>query len=217
MESKRDILKFLSQIGVDTRFISYTPNRIFIDNLRFSKFSRRREEIFNNHFNDIEIIRSGLFQKICVKSSKILSKSLNPRDKVYIADSNNGYDILIDLILEPYTRKYGISIIDSENDYYDKIAISLNLEEEVSNVFNDILSGDKIKTFNTRSSDNLKTIYPLIYISSSLIEDFLNQFFSELSIEKKEYLSNSLMDFLDPLIPDYKENVLKSANYVNKN
>ena len=41
--SKKDVLKFLKIIGVDTRFISYTPERIYINNLRFSKFSRKRE------------------------------------------------------------------------------------------------------------------------------------------------------------------------------
>jgi hypothetical protein len=37
--SKRDVLKYLKIIGVDTRFISYTPQKIYINNLRFSKFS----------------------------------------------------------------------------------------------------------------------------------------------------------------------------------
>ena len=42
--SKKDVLKYLKIIGVDTRFISYTPNKIYINNLRFSKFSRKRQE-----------------------------------------------------------------------------------------------------------------------------------------------------------------------------
>ena len=36
--SKSDVLKFLKIIGVDSRFISYTPEKIYINNLRFSKF-----------------------------------------------------------------------------------------------------------------------------------------------------------------------------------
>lgn len=31
--SKNDVLKFLKIIGVDTRFISYTPEKIYINNL----------------------------------------------------------------------------------------------------------------------------------------------------------------------------------------
>ena len=39
--SKKDVLKYLKIIGVDTRFISYTPEKIYINNLRFSRFSRK--------------------------------------------------------------------------------------------------------------------------------------------------------------------------------
>ena len=35
--SKKDVLKFLKIIGVDTRFISYTPEKIYINNLRLTK------------------------------------------------------------------------------------------------------------------------------------------------------------------------------------
>ena len=70
--SKKDVLKYLKIIGVDTRFISYTPDKIYINNLRFSKFSRTREKTFNNQYQDIEVVRNKLFQKICSKSSKVL-------------------------------------------------------------------------------------------------------------------------------------------------
>ena len=43
-KSKKGVLKFLKIIGVDSRFISYTPEKIYINNLRFSKFSRKRED-----------------------------------------------------------------------------------------------------------------------------------------------------------------------------
>ena len=49
--SKKDVLKFLKIIGVDTRFISYTPQKIYINNLRFSKFSRTREATFNKQYS----------------------------------------------------------------------------------------------------------------------------------------------------------------------
>ena len=62
-DSKRDVLKFLKIIGVDTRFISYTPEKIYINNLRFSKFSRTREATFNRQYPDIEIVRNSLFSK----------------------------------------------------------------------------------------------------------------------------------------------------------
>ena len=54
-DSKKDVLKYLKIIGVDTRFISYAPQKIYINNLRFSKFSRKRQETFNKQYPDIEV------------------------------------------------------------------------------------------------------------------------------------------------------------------
>ena len=75
--SKRDVLKFLKIIGVDTRFISYTPQKIYINNLRFSKFSRTREATFMKQYPEIEVVRNKLFQKICSKSSKQLALEIS--------------------------------------------------------------------------------------------------------------------------------------------
>ena len=43
--SKKDVLKYLKIIGVDTRFISYTPQKIYINSLRFSKFSKNMLQV----------------------------------------------------------------------------------------------------------------------------------------------------------------------------
>ena len=63
--SKKDVLKYLKIIGVDTRFISYTPEKIYINNLRFSRFSRKKEATFNRQYPEIEVVRTKLFQKLC--------------------------------------------------------------------------------------------------------------------------------------------------------
>ena len=104
--AKKDVLKFLKIIGVDTRFISYTPNKIYINNLRFSKFSRKREETFKKQYSEIDIVRSSLFQKICSKSSKLLALEIKPNSKILLPEDN----FLIELLLEPYTRKYGVKL-----------------------------------------------------------------------------------------------------------
>ena len=43
-----DVMKFLKQIGVDTRFVSFFDDdgdiKLYIENLRFSKFSKKRRE-----------------------------------------------------------------------------------------------------------------------------------------------------------------------------
>ena len=38
-DSKKDVMKYLKIIGVDSRFVSYTHQKIYINNLRLSKFS----------------------------------------------------------------------------------------------------------------------------------------------------------------------------------
>ena len=47
-DSKKDVMKFLKQIGVDTRFVSFFDDdgdiKLYIENLRFSKFSKKRGE-----------------------------------------------------------------------------------------------------------------------------------------------------------------------------
>ena len=67
-DSKKDVMKFLKQIGVDTRFVSFFDDdaeiKLYIENLRFSKFSRKRTETFNKHYPNIEDLRSSLFQNI---------------------------------------------------------------------------------------------------------------------------------------------------------
>ena len=86
--SKKDVLKFLKIIGVDTRFISYTPQKIYINNLRFSKFSRTREATFNKQYPEIEVVRNKLFQKICSKSSKHLALEIKPNSKILMPKDN---------------------------------------------------------------------------------------------------------------------------------
>ena len=111
-DSKKDVLKYLKIIGVDTRFISYTPSKIYINNLRFSKFSKKRQETFNKQYPNIEVVRNSLFQKICSKSAKALS-DIKPNSRVLVPKDN----FMIDIILEPYTRKYGIKLVtDGEHD-----------------------------------------------------------------------------------------------------
>ena len=70
--SKKDVLKFLKIIGVDTRFVSYTAEKIYINNLRLSKFSRKRQATFNKEYPDIEVVRNSYFRK----SAPNLLKSL---------------------------------------------------------------------------------------------------------------------------------------------
>lgn len=201
-DSKKDVLKFLKIIGVDTRFISYTPDKIYINNLRFSKFSRTREKTFYKQYPDIEVIRSSLFQKICSKSSKVLANSIKPNDVILLPKEENN---LIEIILEPYTRKYGVKLVHEGK--HDLVVNPIILDEKVNDIFSDIFSGIGLN-FTEKENE----IYPLINVEKNWIDSFLE-------IENKDEeknLASHFMEFLEDVAPQYRENVLKAYEYIEK-
>ena len=203
--SKRDVLKFLKMIGVDTRFISYTPQKIYINNLRFSKFSRTREATFNKQYPEIEVVRNKLFQKICSKSSKQLALDIKPNSKILMPKDN----FMIELLMEPYTRKYGVELV-YDGDYDLKVN-PLILDDEVNAIFEGIFKGEGLKF--TRNGDE---IYPLANVSLDWVNSFLEMDGQDiLENENKDELANSFSEFLEDVAPQYRENVVKAAEFID--
>lgn len=204
--SKKDVLKFLKIIGVDTRFVSYTAEKIYINNLRFSKFSRKRQSTFNKEYPGIEVVRNSLFQKICSKSSKVLADEIKPNSTILIPENND----LIEIILEPYTRKYGVKLVYGGS--YDLIVNPIILDSKVNSIFSDIFKGNGL-TFSKKTNE----IYPLINVPLNWINSFLEMDGKKI-IETKDYddLSTSFMEFLEEVAPQYRENVLKAYEYIEK-
>ena len=204
--SKKDVLKYLKIIGVDTRFISYTPDKIYINNLRFSKFSRTREKTFNNQYPEIEVVRNKLFQKICSKSSKVLSLELKPNTRILMPENN----YLVELLLEPYTRKYGVELVYSGE--HDLAVNPVILDDEVNGIFEGIFKGEGLN-YNLDENE----IYPLINVSLDWINSFLEMDGQELiESQNKSELANSFSEFLDDVAPQYRENVLSAAAFIDE-
>lgn len=204
-DSKKDVLKYLKIIGVDSRFISYTPEKIYINNLRFSKFSRKRQETFNKQYPDIEVVRNSLFQKICSKAAKTLS-DIEPNSTILVPEDN----FMVNVILEPYTRKYGVKLV-SDGDY-DFIANPTILDDEVNGIFSTIFAGEGLE-FRKKENE----IYPLINVPMDWINSFLemdNR--SKIENENDNELASSFMEFLEDVAPQYRENVLKASEYIEK-
>ncbi|MGL4669576.1 MAG: hypothetical protein ACRCVG_03115 [Methanobacteriaceae archaeon] len=274
--SKKEVLKLLSQLGIDTRFISYCYNIIFINNLRFSKFSKTKEKVFKKYFPEITVIRSKIFQKICVRSSKVLSNILTPKEKVLTLKCHDVNDFILSIILEPYTRKYGIEIINSNytalnlmnsnleitnnsnnsnTNYnsdtnniveFDSIAIHNTLNNESMDIITDIFNGN---IFNSNNSilvngKYIKTFKPLAMVPDKWINSFfnssklgkndfntLNNISSNISIISNDkditnkynndydnsQLEFEFMDFAESIVPNFKENIIKSSEYIIKN
>lgn len=203
--SKKDVLKFLKMIGVDTRFISYTPQKIYINNLRFSKFSRKREATFNRQYPEIEVVRNKLFQKICAKSSKVLSDEIKPNSRILMPKDNH----IVELLLEPYTRKYGVELVfEGEHDLKVNPLI---LDDEVNNIFEAIFKGEGL---NLSKRDD--EIYPLINVSLDWINSFLEMDgHAALECENNDAVANSFSEFLKEVAPQYKENVVSAAEFIS--
>lgn len=231
-DSKKDILKFLKQIGVDTRFVSYFDDKdeikLYIENLRFSKFSRKRTETFNKQYPDIEVIRSSLFQKISARASKTLAESLNPKENILIPKIDNEYNKFLYIVLEPYSRKYGINFVEfDENidfDEIDSIVSPLNLNQEVNHILNDIFEGkgidwnkkmnDTYNRYNLSQENDIKIVFPFINVPQEWINDFLG-IENEYKIDyENEDIGESFMGFLGEINPQFKENVLAASSFL---
>jgi len=202
--SKKDVLKFLKIIGVDSRFISYTPEKIYINNLRFSKFSRKREATFNKQYPDIEVVRNSLFQKICSKSSRHLALEIKPNSWILMPKD----DFMIELLMEPYTRKYGVKLVyDGE---YDLIVNPIILDDEVNTIFEGIFKGEGLNFVK-----NENEIYPLANVSLDWINSFLEMDGKDkIENKNKNELATSFSEFLEDVAPQYKENVVKAAEFI---
>ena len=204
--SKKDVLKFLKIIGVDTRFISYTPQKIYINSLRFSKFSRTRQKTFNKQYPEIEVVRNTLFQKICSKSARNLTLEIKPNSTVLMPEDN----FICELLMEPYTRKYGVKLV-YEGDYDLKVN-PLILDDKVNTIFEGIFAGEGL---NLIGSEN--EIYPLANVSLDWINSFLKMDGQDLiEGENKDDLANSFSEFLEDVAPQFRENVISASEFINE-
>lgn len=223
--SNRDVIKFLHQIGVDTRFISIIDNHIFINNQRFSKFSNKRQEIFQRNFPSFTLSKSKIFQKICTRASRILANSLKPGERIFINKNDKCSIFILNVIIEPYKRKYGIEVIygtsleDASKLNADAIVLPLNLDDEVEKIIGKILNGEKIEVYSQKkiynTEKNFKLVYPLINVPRSWLVLWLEKLGFEYKYSNKN-IENDLIKFFEEFIPDVRENILKSALYIDK-
>ena len=238
-ETKKDLLKFLKKIGVDSRFVSFYQKdsidhnapiddtvKLYIENLRFSKFSKTRTVLFNKYYPDIEVVRSSLFQKICARASKTLANGLNPQDTVIMPPIDNPYNELLYIVLEPYSRKYGISFIEYDENVksedFDSVISPLNLNQEVNHILNDIFDGKGIEwdskydlsDLYDLNLENKDIIFPFLNVPQEWINDFLGIEKEYVVDYENEDIGESFMGFLSEINPQFKENVLAASSFL---
>lgn len=219
---KSDAVKFLQAIGVDTRFVSIVGREVFINNQRFSRFSSKREESFKKNFPDFNVCRSMIFQKICTRASRVLANSIKPGDNVLIFE--NGESFILEVVMEPYTRKYGITIItdisseDPKIHNANSIVSPITLDDEVENIVGNILNGEKIEPSHLKDRNGcdsgIKIIFPLLNVPRSWIFQWFEKIGREYNFAADEKMEGKTIKFFEGFIPDVRENILKSANHV---
>lgn len=207
----KKIIKSLNKLKIDTRFVSLYDNCIYINNLKFSKFSRQKEEYFHEEYPEIRVIRSKIFQKICTKVSRTVKTQIKPKITLCIPDDDVLENILLYILLEPYKRKYGVKIIAQQTS--DSILVNPTcLDDFVSQYINLMLEGCKIT-----EELNENEIYPLKHVSSQLIFDWAenNNIKYEKTYYKKDERTEEIIEFLEKHIPNVQESIKQSVNYLD--
>ncbi|BDZ71961.1 ATPase [Methanobacterium petrolearium] len=233
MTVKRDVVKFLQQNGVETRFVSIVDERVYINNLKLSRFSRKKEELFLREYPNFRVRRSKIFQKICTRASRVLKDALSPHDKILLFDSGDCVNLTLHTVLEPYTRKYGVELIIREqegnlDDWIsslqlhgeqicpDSVALPLTLDGEVEHILELMLDGEKLELLSSQTTkDEMKLIYPLINVPTAWIESWIKLEGLECCFEYNDAISRKMLEFLEGFIPDVREKMMRSASYLS--
>lgn len=210
---EKTIIKTLNKIGVDTRFISLYKDNIYINNLKFSKFSRKKEEEFHELYPQINIIRSKIFQKICIKVSRTVKNQIKPRQTLYIKNDESIENILLYILLEPYKRKYGIKITDKKEK--EHIIVSNNCLDDFTIKYIDLMTN--AEQITNKLEEN--RIYPLTHVPHQWITDWATTNNINYKKTKKydETISNEIINFLEKHIPNVQESIIQSVNYLDEN
>ncbi|MBE6493644.1 MAG: hypothetical protein E7Z84_03425 [Methanosphaera stadtmanae] len=212
-KEERKIIKSLNKLGVDTRFISLYHDNIYINNLKFSKFSHKKEDDFHKLYPHIKIVRSKLFQKICIKVSRTIKNQIKPKEILYINPDQTDINILLYILLEPYQRKYGIQIVEDLTEESIHVS-SKTLDDFAEEYINLMIDGLLIS-----STYEENTIYPLMHVSNQLIIDWINStdIKYKKSIIKNQTTSNEIIEFLNTHIPNVQESIVQSVKYLDEN
>jgi len=216
------VARFLQKNGVDTRFVSLVDDQILINNLRFSCFSRVKEELFLEKYPQYKVSRSKIFQKICIRASKVLKNVLSPRDKIFLIQDGTCTSMALYAVLESYTRKYWVEIIFSQTmDDLEKldvksVALPITLDDEVENIMSIILDGGKLRLLSSENDkDGIKIIYPLINVPSQWIQSWVESENFNCTVPECEGLPRDMLKFLEVFIPDVREKMYRSGVYLS--
>ena len=118
-------------------------------------------------------------------------------------------NFICELLLEPYTRKYGVKLVYGGD--YDLKVNPLILDDKVNTIFEGIFAGEGLNLIN-----NDDEIYPLANVSLDWINSFLEADGQDLmECENNDDLANSFSEFLNDVAPQFKENVVSASDFID--
>lgn len=219
---KYEVARFLQKIGVDTRFVSLVDDQILINNLRFSCFSRVKEELFLEKHPQYKVSRSKIFQKICTRASRVLKDVLSPRETIFLFQDGTCTSMALYAVLESYIRKYGVEIIfrqdmdDLGKLDLNSVALPLTLDDEVEHIISMILDGEKLRLLSSENDNNgIKIIYPLIKVPGQWVQLWVENENFHCTVPECEGLPREMLEFLEVFIPDVREKMYRSGVYLS--
>jgi hypothetical protein len=230
MTIKQDVVRFLQKNGVETRFVSIVDERVYVNNLKLSRFSRKKEELFLEEYPNFEVRRSKVFQKICSRASRVLKNVLSPHDKILLAGPEKCLNLALYAVLESYTRKYGVELtilgkggalneleLHGKEVNADSVALPLTLDGEVEHILDLMIHGEKLELLSSQTEkEGMKMIYPLINVPQSWIESWIEIEGLNCVFEDQDGLPREMLEFLESFIPDVREKMMSSASYLSQ-
>ncbi|HOL69774.1 MAG TPA: hypothetical protein PLO64_07590 [Methanothermobacter sp.] len=154
----------------------------------------------------MKVVRSKIFQMICSRVSHVLSSELEPHQRIFIEEGDDPLLYTLYVVLEPYTRKYGVSLVTGPR--FDFIACPLTLDHIIANSIERMINGEPI-TGPPRENSRGRLLYPLLRVPVAWIERWLGT-----EIKIKDDLIQEFIGFFDEIFPQFRENMLKSIGYI---
>lgn len=109
---REDMLEFLKDLKVDTRFVTIREDSLIIQNPGLSRFTRTKRVQFTEKFR-IPALYSPAFHEICQKTTRKISrfKLIKPHEKIIFGFSGGKDSVILANVLEPYTRRSNAEIL----------------------------------------------------------------------------------------------------------
>ena len=147
------------------------------------------------------------------KNIKNTKNQIKPKDHIYTPNTDKPEDILSNIILEPYQRKYGITITHNDNDENIKYTNNQTLTQFINQYLNQMINSQKIE-----EKKDQNTIYPLEDIPDEWIYEWIKTTNIKHTTKKRQTQPEiiKINQFIKKHIPQYEQSIKQSVKNLNR-